>query len=164
MHERGLHIDAEQHAEPDQIDAELLGHRPNQRHDDERQLEEVEEKRQDEDDDIDDDQKTQLATGQVDQQLLDPDVPVDTIEGQAEHARADQDKHHERGQLGGRVHRLFEQLPRQPSASDRHDQRATRAHRATLGRRRDAEKDRAQHQEDQRQRRDQHEGDTLGEP
>ena len=44
----------------------------------------------------------------------------------------------------------------------RHHQRADRAHRAAFGRRGDAEEDRAEHQEDQGQRRDQHERDPLG--
>ena len=43
-----------------------------------------------------------------------------------------------------------------------HQQRAQRAHRAAFGGRGDAQEDGAQHQEDQHQRRDQHEGDLLG--
>ena len=77
MHERGLHVHAEQHAEPDQVDAELLRHRPEQRHDDERELEEVEEEREQEDEDVDDDQEADLPAGQVEQQVLDPLVAVD---------------------------------------------------------------------------------------
>ena len=137
---------------------------PEQRNDDERELEEVEEEGEQEDQDVDDDQEAELAAGQVRQQMLDPDVAVDAVEGQAEHARADQDEHDEGGQLGGRVHRLAQQLERQAPARERHDQRAGRAHRAALGRRRHAEEDRAEHEEDQRQRRDQHEGHALGDP
>ena len=58
--------------------------------------------------------------------------------------------------------RLAQQLQVDALARQRHDQRADRAHRAAFGRRGDAQEDRAQHQEDQRQRRDQHEGDALG--
>src|SRR5260221_13297439 len=36
MHEGSLHVDAEQHAEPDQVDAELVRNRPEQRHDEDR--------------------------------------------------------------------------------------------------------------------------------
>ena len=43
MHERGLHVDAENDAEPDQVDAELFRGRPEQRDDDEGEFEEVEE-------------------------------------------------------------------------------------------------------------------------
>ena len=47
----------EQDAEPDQVDAELFGHRAEQRHDDEGQLEEVEEERQHEHQDVHHDQE-----------------------------------------------------------------------------------------------------------
>ncbi len=58
-------LTAEQHAEPDEVDAELFRDRPDQRNDDERQLEEVEEERQHEDQDVDDDQEAELAAGQA---------------------------------------------------------------------------------------------------
>ena len=64
MHERGLHVDAEHHAEPDQVDAELLRRRPEQRNDDEGELEEVEEEGEHEDEDVDEDQEADLAAGQ----------------------------------------------------------------------------------------------------
>ena len=80
MHERGLHVDGEQHAEPDEVDAELVGDRADQRDDDERELEEVEEERQEEDQEVDDDQEAELAAGQAGQQVLDPDVAVDAVE------------------------------------------------------------------------------------
>ena len=51
-----------------------------QRHDDERELEEVEEERQQEDQDVDDDQEAELAAGQAGQQVLDPDRAVDALE------------------------------------------------------------------------------------
>ena len=76
VHEAGLHVDAEQHAEPDQVDAELVGGRRQQRHDDEGQLEEVEEEGQEEDQQVDDDQEADLAARQRDQQVLDPDWPL----------------------------------------------------------------------------------------
>ena len=63
------------------------------------ELEEVEEEREHEDQDVDDDQEAELAAGQAGQQMLDPDVAVDAVERQAEHARADQDEHDERRQL-----------------------------------------------------------------
>ena len=59
----------------------------------------------------------------------------------------------------------FERLPHQieteAAFGDRQDQRADRAHRAAFGRRRNPEKNRAQHQEDQRQRRHQHDDHLL---
>ena len=76
VHERGLHVDAEQHAEPDQVDAELVRHRAEQRHDDEGQLEEVEEEGEEEDQDVDHDQEADLAAGQAGQQVLDPESPL----------------------------------------------------------------------------------------
>jgi hypothetical protein len=49
VHERGLHVHRQQHAEPHQVDAQLVGHGRQQRHDDEGQLEEVQEEGQEED-------------------------------------------------------------------------------------------------------------------
>ena len=73
----------------------LSADRRQQRHDDEGQLEEVEEEGEEEDQDVDDDQEAELAARQAGQQVLDPDVAVDAVEGQAEDARADQDEDHE---------------------------------------------------------------------
>jgi hypothetical protein len=56
------------------------------------------------------------------------------------------------------------QLQAQLAAAAGHDQRTQRAHRAAFGGRGHAQEDGAQHQEDQHQRRDQHEGDALGQP
>jgi hypothetical protein len=84
MHEGRLHVDRQQHAEPDEIDAELFRDRSDQRNDDERQLEEVEEEREHEDQDVDDDQEAELSAGQAGEQMLDPDVAVDAVEGEAE--------------------------------------------------------------------------------
>ena len=67
----------EQHAEPDQIDAELVRDRREQRHDDERQLEEVEEEGEHEHQDVDHDQEADLAAGQAGEQVLDPQIAVD---------------------------------------------------------------------------------------
>ena len=57
VHEARLHVGADQHAEPDQVDAELLRDRREQRDDDEGDLEEIEEERDDEDEDVDEDQE-----------------------------------------------------------------------------------------------------------
>ena len=64
MHERSLHIDRQQYAEPDQVDAEFFRHRAEQRDDDERQLEKVEEEREHEHQDVDHDEETELTAGQ----------------------------------------------------------------------------------------------------
>ena len=106
--------------------------------------------------------KPSWPPGRLGEQVLDPDVAVDAVERQAEHAGADQDEDDESRELRRRVHRLLEQRQRQPPPRERHDQRAAGAHRAAFGRRRDAEEDRAQHEEDERKRRDQHEGHALG--
>ena len=60
VHEGGLHVDADQHAEPDQVDAHLLRYRRQQRNDDEGDLEIVEEEGEEEHEDIDEDQETDL--------------------------------------------------------------------------------------------------------
>ena len=74
-------------AEPDQVDAELLGDRRQQRHEDEGDLEEVEEAAEDEHDDRDDDQEAVFAAGKRQEQFLDPDIAVQSVEGEAEDAR-----------------------------------------------------------------------------
>jgi hypothetical protein len=78
-----------------------------------------------------------------------------TPEDQAEDRRADQDEDHEGRQLAGGFHRLLEQLPVQALAGQRPGSARRCAHRAAFGRRRDAEEDGAEHQEDQHQRRHQ---------
>ena len=87
---------------------------------------------------------------------------VHALEHQAEHCRADQDEHHEAGELGRGVQRLLEQREAEAPRAMAMMHRANRAHRAAFGRRRDAQEDRAEHQEDQQQRRDQHERHAFG--
>src|SRR6266704_2839946 len=74
MHERGLHVHTEQHAEPDQIDAELVRDRSEQRHDDERQLEEIEEEREQEGQHVHDDEESDLPAREAGEQVLDPKI------------------------------------------------------------------------------------------
>jgi hypothetical protein len=93
--------------------------------------------------------------GRSGEQVLDPEVAIDAVEGQRKDARADQDEDDEGGQLGGRFHRLLEQRQGQAFARHGHDQRAGGAHGAAFGRRGDAEEDGAEDQEDQQQRRHQ---------
>src|SRR5215468_12738261 len=99
MHERGLHIHAQQHTEPDQVDAQLVGNGADQRNYDEGQLEIVEEERQHEDDQVDDDQEAKLPARKVGEQVFDPDMAVDSIEGEAENARAYENEDDEGGDL-----------------------------------------------------------------
>src|SRR5258706_8532852 len=95
VHEGRLHVHAQQDSEPDEVDPELLGHRTEQRHDDERKLEEIEEEGEEEDEDVDDDEEAELPAGKVEQEMLDPLVPVDAVEREAEDARADEDENDE---------------------------------------------------------------------
>src|SRR5207245_493180 len=148
---------------PDEVDAELVGDRAHERDHDERELEEIEEERENENQQVDDDQEPELAARQRREQVLDPHVSVDAVEGEAEDPRPDKNEDYEGRELRRRIHRLFEQSPRQPPTCGRHDQRAGRAHRAAFGRRRYAEKDGAEHQENQGERWYQHEGHTLSE-
>ena len=94
--------------------------------------------------------------------MLDPCVTVDAVEGQREHTRADQDENHETRELCRRVHRLFQQRQAEPPLGERQQNAARRAHGTGFGRRCNAHEDRAQHKEDQRQRRHQHDDDLLG--
>ena len=59
-----LHVHAENDAEPDQVDAELFRRRPEQRNDDEGELEEVEEEGQQEHERVHEDQETDLSARQ----------------------------------------------------------------------------------------------------
>ena len=102
---------------------------------------------------VDEDEEADLAAGEADQPFLDPDVPVDAVEGQREDARADQDEEDEGGELRRRVERLRHHPKRQPPAQEREHQRADGAHGAALGRRGDALEDRAEDEEDEDQRR-----------
>src|SRR5439155_4063892 len=111
MHERGLHVDAEQNAEPDEIDAELLRHRPEQRHDDEGELEEIKKEGEHEAQEIGDDEEAELTARQAEQEMLDPEIAVDAAENKTEDRRADEDEDDEGRQLRRRVHRLAQQLP-----------------------------------------------------
>src|SRR4051794_18359016 len=58
MHERGLHVDTEDDAEPDQVDAELFRSRSKQWNNDEGEFEEIEEERQNKDKGVDENQET----------------------------------------------------------------------------------------------------------
>ena len=88
-------------------------------------------------------------------------MAVDAVEGQREHARADQDEDHEGRQFCRRFGRLPDQVPAQPPLHGAENERAGGTHRAALGRRRNADEDRAEHQEDQEQRRHHHERGLL---
>ena len=95
-------------------------------------------------------------------------MAVHAVEREREHARADQDEQHESGELRGRFGRLPDEVPVEavrvvvePALDGGEDQRAERAHGAALGRRREADEDRAEHEEDQQERRHHHEGDLL---
>ena len=94
--------------------------------------------------------------------MLHPARTVGTLEHQAEHGGTDQDEHHEAGQFGSGGQGLREQLVAHAAAHQSHHQGADSPHGATLGRSGNAQEDGTQHQEDQQQGRDQHEGDTFG--
>ncbi len=164
MHERRLHVDAEQNAEPDEIDAEMLGGRADQRHDDEGELEEIEKEGEDEDEDVDDDEEAELTAGQAGEQLLDPQVSVDAEESEAEDARSDEDEEHEGRQLGGRIERLTQHRPVESALDRRQNQRTDGAHGTTFGGRRQADEDGAEDKEDEHQRRDQGDDDAYDKP
>ena len=168
MHEARLHVDAEDDAEPDQVDAELLGGGPEQRHDDEGQLEKVEEECQQEHHDVDEDQEANLATRQRRQQMLDPDVTVHAVKRQREDTSADENEDHERRELGRCFHGRTQKgdvetlgVVVEPTLEHRQQDRAGGSHRATFSGRGDTDKDRAQYEEDQEQRRHHYEGDLL---
>jgi hypothetical protein len=63
MHKTGLHIHAEHHTEPDEIDANLFGGWTNQGNNDEGDLKEVEEEDKQEGQHIDEDEEANLPTG-----------------------------------------------------------------------------------------------------
>jgi hypothetical protein len=83
VHERGLHVHAQHHAEPDQIDAQLFRHRRQQRHDDERDLEKIQEEREQEHHHVHHDQEAQLAARQAGSRCSTHRSPFDAAEHQA---------------------------------------------------------------------------------
>ena len=52
MHEAGLHVHANHHTKPDQVDAHLGGHRGQEWNDDEGDFEKIEKESQKEDEDV----------------------------------------------------------------------------------------------------------------
>src|SRR5262245_38534637 len=163
MHERGLDVHAKHHAKPDEIDPEFLRRQRQQRYDDESDLEEIEKEREHEHEGVDKNQKPDLSSGQIDQQVFHPFVPVDAIEGEREDTRADEDENDEGRKFGGGLYGLTGQAPSEASLEHCQNQSADRAHGATFGRRRHADEDRPEHQKDQSQRRHHDEDDLLGE-
>jgi hypothetical protein len=133
MHEARLHVDTEQHAEPDEVDPECFRRAGEQRNDNEGKLEEIEKESEQEDNGIDDDQKTELPARHCHQEVLDPLVTVDAVEGEREDARADQDEDDEGGELRGRIERLPQDAEAQPAARRRQRQRSDGSHRAAFG-------------------------------
>src|SRR5262249_6856395 len=101
VHEARLNVRADQHAEPDEIDAELVGNRRQKRNDDERDLEEIEEECDHEHESIDEDQKPDLSPRQRRQHILDPYLSADALEDETEGARADQNVDHHGGDAHG---------------------------------------------------------------
>ena len=99
--------------------------------------------------------------------MFHPDMTIHTLEHQTETGRANQNEQHKAGQFGGGGQRLFEQGIAESTANCGHDDGAQGTHGTAFGGGGDAQEDRAQHQEDQQQGGDQHEGDTfshVGEP
>ena len=63
MHERCLHIDAEDDAEPNQVDTEFFRGWSQERYDDESQLKKVEEEHQQKDQNVGEDEKADRPPG-----------------------------------------------------------------------------------------------------
>src|SRR4029078_6688217 len=89
MHEARLDVGADQHAEPDKVDTELVRGRRQQRNNDEGDLEEIEKKRDQENEDVGKDQKADLPAWERNQKVFDPLLAADALEHQAEGAGAD---------------------------------------------------------------------------
>src|SRR5690606_12577844 len=129
-----------------------------QGHDDEGQLEEIEEKGQQEGEHADENDEAPLTTGQVDQQVLYPEIAIDASETETEYGGAHQNEHHETRQRGRGLHGLPEQLPGEPATRNRHGQGTDCTPRPTLSRCGATDETTAEHEEDQEQRRDPVEG------
>ena len=155
MHERGLHVDRQHHAEPDGVDAQLERDRQQQRYDDEGDLEKIEEERQQEHQDVDRDQKADRAAGQVIEQTLHPQVTGETAKGERKHGGADEDENHESGEFQRGIHRLLGNVELEPAFDCRQRQRTRGTQCAALGGGGDTQKNGSQHQKNQHQRRNQ---------
>ena len=149
MHERGLDVDAQEHAEPHEIDAQLRRHGCQQRDQDECDLEEVEEEGEEEDEHVDEDEKTHHAPRHAGEQVLQPRPTVDALKDQGEDRRSDEDEDHHGGESHRRLHALPDQCPGQAPVHRGDHHAAHGPHGAGFGGRRDAHEDRSQHQENQ---------------
>ena len=94
--------------------------------------------------------------------MLHPDRAVSRLEDEAEQGGANQDEHHKARQLGGRSQGLLEQLQIEALAHPTHDQGTYCAHGTAFGGCGHAQEDRAQHQENQQQRWNEHKGHAFG--
>src|SRR5450631_3371960 len=113
MHERSLHVDAEDNAEPDQVDAKMRGGWSQQRNDNEGEFEEVEEESQHKHEGVDENQEAELSARQRRQQILDPDMAAHAVEGERKHTGAEQNEDHKSRQFGRGFDRLAHQVPGQ---------------------------------------------------
>ena len=89
-------------------------------------------------------------------QVFHPNVTVCGVEGKAEHRGADQDEQHKRGQLGSIFQSLLEDGHAQTALACSQNQGAQSTHGSALGWCGYTQKNRAQHQKDENQRRHQH--------
>src|SRR5215813_1623667 len=116
VHERGLHVHAQDYAEPDQggistndRSQHLLCDRRNHRNDDEGNFKEVEEESQEENKKIDEHEKAPCAARQGRKHILQPVRAIDAHEHDRETGRADQDKGDHRSDPHGRFIALLDQ-------------------------------------------------------
>ena len=128
---------------------------------DEANLDVVDEEPQEEDDGHHEGEYPVGAEPRVEQDLLDQFVAVEAPEDEAEGIGADQDDEHETRNARGRAHDVPEHLHREASLERREDQATRRADRRAFGRRGDADEDRAEHRDDQHQRRRQRDRHAL---
>ena len=95
--ERRLQVHGQHDTEPREIHTEQRGRRNDQRHDDERDLEEVDEEPEHEDDEVHHDQEADRASGNPGERALDPQVAIEATEDERERRRTDeQEDHHDR--------------------------------------------------------------------
>ncbi len=153
MHETGLDVGADQHAEPDEVDAELVGGGRQQRNDDEGDLEKIEKERNHEHEDIHEDQEADRSPRQRRQHGLDPHLAAHALEHKAEGAGADQDIDHHGGDPHGGRHALIDERAGEGAIEGCEREGADGPHGAGLGRGGETQEDRAEHEKDQAERR-----------
>ena len=153
--ERGLQVDRDHDAQPDGIETHREQHRPDDRHDNERDLYEVEHEAEQEHHEHDDDDRADNAAGQRLENGAHTIIAAVAAKHEREYRGADQDQEDHAADAQRALHDFLQTRERQLATGQRKQQRAHAADAGSLGRRRKSFENGAEHRKYQDQRRQQ---------